>query len=260
RPAAHAGRAAGEEHALSPAPFPAADSMAAAVGPHLEPGTPLDADALTADVLDVLWSADGEQRASALAARRGLTPRDLLLAHPLVGEVLRATSRATELRELAASVLPWVTRPRIAEDFTTALLAVLSHERAREHAPRNSFPNLEAHLWLREITRVDRAVTTAPAFRWSDALDEGEDLALPALYSAPPPPPPRPPRSRQRRRPGAATSPSPPPPSTGTAPSRTTPTPTCSACSSTPGSTRTSTRTSRPAPPAARRTASASSA
>src|SRR5699024_6250180 len=132
--------------------------------------------------LDVLWSADGEQRASALAARRGLTPRDLLLAHPLVGEVLRATSRATELRELAASVLPWVTRPRIAEDFTTALLAVLSHARAREHAPRNSFPNLEAHLWLREITRVDRAVTTAPAFRWSDALDEGEDLALPAIY------------------------------------------------------------------------------
>src|SRR5699024_8872208 len=169
-------------HSLSPAPFPAADSMAAAVGPHLEPGTPLDADALTADVLDVLWSADGEQRASTRAARRGLTPRDLLLAHPLVGEVLRATTRAAELRELAASVLPWVTRPRTAEDFTTALLAVLSHERARENAPRNSFPNLEAHLWLREITRVDRAVTTAPAFRWSDALDEGEDLALPAIY------------------------------------------------------------------------------
>ena len=182
RTAAHAGRTAGEEPSLSPAPFPAADSMAAAVGPHLEPGTPLDADALTADVLDVLWSADGEQRASALAARRGLTPRDLLLAHPLVGEVLRATTRAAELRELAASVLPWVTRPRTAEDFTTALLAVLSHERARENAPRNSFPNLEAHLWLREITRVDRAVTTAPAFRWSDALDEGEDLALPAIY------------------------------------------------------------------------------
>src|SRR5699024_6635144 len=44
RTAAHAGRTAGEEPSLSPAPFPAADSMAAAVGPHLEPGTPLDAD------------------------------------------------------------------------------------------------------------------------------------------------------------------------------------------------------------------------
>ena len=178
----HAGEAAGEGPSLSPAQFPAADSMATAVGPHLEPGTPLDADALTMDVLDVLWTADGDERASTVAVRRGLTPRDLLLAHPLVGQLLRETSRATELRELAATVLPWVTQPRIAEDFTTALLAVLSHERAREDAPRNSFPNLEAHLWLREITRVDRAVTTAPAFRWSDALEEDEDLALPAIY------------------------------------------------------------------------------
>lgn len=178
----HAGDGAGEGASLSPAQFPAAASMATAVGPHLEPGTPLDADALTADVLDVLWTADGDERASIVATRLGLTPRDLLLAHPLVGQILRETSRATELRELATTVLPWVTQPRIAEDFTTALLAVLSHERAREGAPRNSFPNLEAHLWLREITRVDRAVTTAPAFRWSDALDEDEDLALPAIY------------------------------------------------------------------------------
>src|SRR5699024_8539324 len=178
----HAGDPAGEGPSLSPAQFPAAGSMATAVGPHLEPGTPLDAEALTADVLDVLRTADGGERASAIAAQRGLTPRDLLLAHPLVGQILRETSRATELRELAATVLPWVTQPRIAEDFTTALLAVLSHERAREAAPRNSFPNLEAHLWLREITRVDRAVTTAPAFRWSDALEEDEDLALPAIY------------------------------------------------------------------------------
>src|SRR5699024_8036789 len=173
RTAAHAGRRAGEEPALSPAPFPAADSMAAAGGHHLEPGTPLDADALTADVLDALWAADGEQRASALAARRGLTPRDVLLAHPLVGEVLRARTRAAEARELHARVLPWVTRPRHAEEFATAQLAVRSHERAREGVPSSSFTNLEAHLWLREITRVDRAVTTASALRWSDALAEG---------------------------------------------------------------------------------------
>lgn len=178
----HAGDAAGEGPSLSPAQFPAAASMATAVRPHLEPGTPLDAEALTAHVLDVLWTAHGEERASTIAAQCGLTPRDLLLAHPLVGQILRETSRATELRELAATVLPWVTLPRIAEDFTTALLAVLSHERAREDAPRNSFPNLEAHLWLREITRVDRPVTTAPAFRWSDALEEDDDLALPAIY------------------------------------------------------------------------------
>ena len=56
------------------------------------------------------------------------------------------------------------------------------HERARAGALRNSFPNLEAHLWLREISRVDRAVTTAPSFSWSDVVDEEGDLALPAIY------------------------------------------------------------------------------
>lgn len=177
-----AGDSPGGARGLSPVSFPAALSMADAVAPHLELGTPLDADALTDAVLDVLWGADGEEPVSAVAAQRSLSPRDLLLAHPLVGQILRMTTRATELGELAAGLFPWVTESGIAEDFTTALLAALSHERAREGAPRNSFPNLEAHLWLREITRVDRAVTTAPAFTWSDALDEGQDLALPAIY------------------------------------------------------------------------------
>ena len=174
--------AAGEGRVLRPERRPAAPAMAAAVGPHLEPGEPIDADALTTDVLDVLWRAETEETPSSVATRNGLPPRDLLLAHPLVTETLRATAHATELNSLAASLLPWVTDTAVARDFTTALLAALSHERARDGAPRNSFPNLEAHLWLREITRVDRTVTTAPSFRWSDALDEAEDLALPALY------------------------------------------------------------------------------
>src|SRR5699024_9712755 len=89
----HAGDAAGEGPSLSPAQFPAAASMATAVRPHLEPGTPLDAEALTADVLDVLWTAHGEEHASTVAAQRGLTPRDLLLAHPLVGQILCETDR-----------------------------------------------------------------------------------------------------------------------------------------------------------------------
>ena len=73
------------------------------------------------------------------------------------------------LDELARIAFPAITNDQAAQEFTTALLAVLSHERAREDAPRNSFPNLEAHLWLREITRVDRVVAAAPSFRWSDA-------------------------------------------------------------------------------------------
>src|SRR5699024_12359881 len=64
----HAGDAAGEGPSLSPAQFPAAASMATAVRPHLEPGTPLDAGALTADVLDVLWPAHGAEHPSTGAA------------------------------------------------------------------------------------------------------------------------------------------------------------------------------------------------
>src|SRR5699024_6453622 len=142
----------------------------------------LDAAAPTTDLLDVLWRAASEDKPSTVAAQHGYTARDLLLAHPLIADLLRETTRATELGELATTVLPWATDTAEARDIVTALLAALSHERAREDAPRNSFPNLEAHLWLREITRVDRAVTTAPAFLWSDALAEDEDLALPAIY------------------------------------------------------------------------------
>ncbi|MBB5832516.1 DEAD/DEAH box helicase [Brachybacterium aquaticum] len=173
--------AAGEGTALRAQRLPSASSMAFAVGPHLEPGHPVDADQLTVDVLDVLWSAD-DATASTVAAQHGISTRDLLLAHPLVADLLRSTARATELRDLASTVFPWISDSSVAQDFTTALLAVLSHERARKEAPRNSFPNLEAHLWLREITRVDRIVSTAPTFTWSDALAEDDDRALPAIY------------------------------------------------------------------------------
>src|SRR5699024_6855611 len=173
---------AGEGSVLRPERRPAAPSMAAAVGRHLEPGQPIDADALTTDLLDVLWRAAGEDRPSTVAAQHGVATRDLLLAHPLIEDLLRGTTRATELGELAMTVLPWATDTAEARDIMTALLAALSHERARENAPRNSFPNLEAHLWLREITRVDRTVTTAPAFTWSDTTAEDEGLALPAIF------------------------------------------------------------------------------
>lgn len=181
--AALADAAAGTEPLLTPA-TPVITAMRRATSPHLEPGKELDPEALTRDVLDALWRspADPDASATAVGQQHGLAPRDLLLAHPLVVELLRASARATSLDELARTLVPAVTDDAAAQDFTTALLAVLSHERAREGAPRNSFPNLEAHLWLREITRVDRTVATAPSFLWSDATAEDTDLALPAIY------------------------------------------------------------------------------
>lgn len=174
---------AGDQPLLVPSTLVDA-AMNRATAPHLIPGIDLDADALTRDVLDALWRSETDLDASAseLAARHGLGPRDLLLAHPRVVNLLQGTSRAVDLHELARALFPAVTNDQAAEEFTTALLAVISHERARAGAPRNSFPNLEAHLWLREITRVDRVVAAAPSFRWSDAVAEDGDLALPAIY------------------------------------------------------------------------------
>src|SRR5699024_169866 len=114
--------------------------------------------------------------------RTDTRPYELSIALPDGEELQRDTARSTSLDELARVLFPAAADDQIAEDFATALLAVLSHERAREGAPRNSFPNLEAHLWLREISRVDRVVATAPSFRWSDAASEDDDLALPAIY------------------------------------------------------------------------------
>ena len=85
-----------------------------------------------------------------------------------------------------------MTQPNRAED--NLLLLDVETDRLLTTCTRLSVPDrptlcegwstrdMAAHLWLREITRVDRAVTTAPAFRWSDALEEDEDLALPAIY------------------------------------------------------------------------------
>ncbi|MGO2314024.1 MAG: DEAD/DEAH box helicase, partial [Brachybacterium tyrofermentans] len=183
-PAEHAVTAAGGDRPLLVPATLVDAAMTGATAKHLVPGSDLDAEALTRDVLDALWRSEADPDASAteLAGRHGIGSRELLLAHPKVRDLLQATARAVALDELARIAFPAITNDQAAQEFTTALLAVLSHERAREDAPRNSFPNLEAHLWLREITRVDRVVAAAPSFRWSDTVTEDGDLALPAIY------------------------------------------------------------------------------
>ncbi|GAA1730478.1 DEAD/DEAH box helicase [Brachybacterium phenoliresistens] len=167
---------------LTPATLTAED-MRTVSDRHLEPGTAVDADTLTRDLLDVLWrSDDPDVPATRTAAVHGISVRDLLLGHETIGTLLARTTTATALDELARGIFSTITDDSVAREFTTVLLAALSHERARKDAPRNSFPSLEAHLWLREITRVDRLVDTAPAFQWSDAADEESGRALPAIY------------------------------------------------------------------------------
>ncbi|MEO2096612.1 MAG: DEAD/DEAH box helicase [Brachybacterium sp.] len=149
---------------------------------HLVAGTALDPAALTAALLDQIWRIDDDLADSVdeLATNHGLSSRDLLLAHPLVDHLLAETGRAVDLATLATTLLPEVTDLDAAKDFTTLLLAALSHERTKSE--RNTFPSVETHLWIREVTRVDRIASTAPSFLWSDETTEDADLALPAVY------------------------------------------------------------------------------
>ncbi|WP_311203182.1 DEAD/DEAH box helicase [Brachybacterium sp. p3-SID957] len=143
---------------------------------------------ITTDVLDALWEAtrttDEEAvdlSAGAAATALGISEADLLIAHPTIITLLARTSReATPLADLAREAYPGVLDDSAARAFITLALAALSHLRAL--AGRNEFPSLEAHLWIREVSRIDRAVTTTPTFQWSDLPEADDDRALPAVY------------------------------------------------------------------------------
>lgn len=124
----------------------------------------------------------------------GLTDRDdlVLLAkgHPFIRQFLEATTEAIHVRDLADRLLPGTSHendPRVT--FLLELLGALGHLRA---LPDRDMPSTETHLWIRELSRIDRDVSTATHFRWSDdgtvlgqTTDDGtepEVVALPAVY------------------------------------------------------------------------------
>ena len=118
---------------------------------------------------------------------------DLVLlakGHPFIRDFLKATAEATHVRDLADRLLPGTARlddPRVT--FLLELLGALGHLRS---LPDRDMPSTETHLWIRELSRIDRDVSTATNFRWSDdgtpvgrATDDGTEpgvVALPAVY------------------------------------------------------------------------------
>jgi len=142
-----------------------------------------DAAELTRAVLNELF--DDEQHVIAFA-----NPERLLLlarAHPLVHVVAEAARDAVSLDELVSRTVgesvsfgrygqgsAWVT-------FLSSVVAALGH--IRSQAGRGAL-SVEAHLWVRELTRIDRTADTTAAFRWSDdgppAAGEDHDDARPS--------------------------------------------------------------------------------
>lgn len=123
---------------------------------------------------------------------------DLLLlvkAHPALHQLVASTDRAIRLDELVESLLPrgfladQSERDRYAErrTFVTNLLAALSHVRAATGFGRAL--DVSLHLWVRELTRMDRRATAQVFFEWRDDgevtavdIEEEPPVRFPALY------------------------------------------------------------------------------
>ena len=109
-----------------------------------------------------------------------------LQAHPDVLDLVRAAERSTSLADLARGLLGPIPESGLARRVLSAILAALSVVRAGlDGKPDRSAVNVEVTLWIREVTRVDRALSSLPSFRWADAASEQtqvEEPARPALY------------------------------------------------------------------------------
>ncbi|WP_062381190.1 DEAD/DEAH box helicase [Demequina pelophila] len=167
-------------------------------GVGLEP-LALDADAVAAAVprwRDASAAQDAEGLArTALAdlcpgADIPTDPRGLartVAALPLVRALTAASADATSLTDLAAAVLPekdaaaptadWQSTR---EEFLLYVLAALSHVRAVAGPERLPMLNVDLHLWVRELSRIDRRAGATPSYLWTDdgAIVHSEDAAL----------------------------------------------------------------------------------
>ncbi|GAA4674545.1 DEAD/DEAH box helicase [Gordonia humi] len=113
---------------------------------------------------------------------------DLLKGHPLLARLLDHAVDVVSLADLADALFDAPTSERdtrhvraAQQRFLDYLFAALSHLRAE--VGRTAL-NVDVHLWIRELSRIDRAVTTNTTYRWSDdGIHEDSDVMhLPALY------------------------------------------------------------------------------
>ncbi|MGG5753654.1 DEAD/DEAH box helicase [Zafaria sp. Z1313] len=100
---------------------------------------------------------------------------DLLTAlrhHPLTERLVAEAGIAVGLRDLAATLLPRIDISE-AEEFLSHVIALYSHVRAG--AGRGAL-TVEAHLWVRELSRIESALDVTNAYRWGDdGVEEDEE-------------------------------------------------------------------------------------
>lgn len=140
-------------------------------------------------VLELLRSVDpGDGEAVARAVLNGISPSKdpqdegamltVLKVQHLTHELVSRCSDAVHLSDLL-ELVP-TDDAEEAETFLLAYVAALSHVRATVGREALS---VDLHLWVRELTRIDRAASSAPAFSWSDdGARASDDTVLPAIY------------------------------------------------------------------------------
>lgn len=166
---------------------------------------------LVADIAALPDSVDGATSA-ALAAQvlsalfvegqpvdwSAVSDDDLLASvasHDLFQAIATRAEKAISIDELADKLLPaglgvtetFESRAEARRVFVTRVLAALSHVRAR--LGRRAL-SIDLHLWIRELTRIDRAASPVVRFHWADdgpvapaSGDEAADLTwFPAVY------------------------------------------------------------------------------
>ncbi|MDQ1288833.1 MAG: hypothetical protein QG622_2399 [Actinomycetota bacterium] len=122
--------------------------------------------ALADEVLAVLYDAPPET----IAALDDAALLVLAQAHPLVRRLVALTEAAGHVDDLALALFPVASAGderavRARGLFLLHLVAMLSHVRARVGRGAAS---VEAHLWVRELTRIDRVAASTAKYLWSD--------------------------------------------------------------------------------------------
>ncbi|WP_027860122.1 DEAD/DEAH box helicase [Marmoricola sp. URHB0036] len=134
--------------------------------------------------------ADADGAAPMLAGASAIEMLDLVKAHPLTRSLVEAAEQAVSLAELVDRVLLSYAADEAsratAEQVLLLWSAVLSHVRKEVGLDALS---VDLHLWVRELSRIDRRASGTPDYLWSDDrhLTHGEEgaggvQAFPAVY------------------------------------------------------------------------------
>lgn len=98
---------------------------------------------------------------------------DLLKTHSDIEQLAVLTQQARHIDELTSELLPHADHDQ-ARQYLSHLIAALSVIRAEVG---RAALTIDVHMWIRELTRIDRVAGGSPEFRWFDDGDPVTELA-----------------------------------------------------------------------------------